>query len=87
MDKSYKRIRATWSNGEGKFKREWNIRSIVAQFNSKYNANYTIEDLDTYFYTLYDVLHCRMKDGKEMTFEGNCSYADKRPDRCWAVKY
>lgn len=87
MEKGYKRIRAKWSNGYGKFNTSWSIKSIVAAFNNKYDAQYTIEDLSDYFFTRYDVLHCEMKDGKQMTFSGGISMADKRPDRCWAVKY
>jgi hypothetical protein len=87
MDKGYKRIRAKWSNGDGKFETSWSIKWIIESFNRKYEAQYTIEDLSDYFFTRYDVLHCEMKDGKQMMFPGNCGGADKRADRCWAVKY
>jgi len=87
MEKGYKRIRAKWSNGYGKFSTSWSINAIITAFNNKYNAQYTIEDLDDYFFTRYDVLHCRMKDGQEMTFPSGVGSADKRADRCWAVKY
>jgi len=86
MEKEFKKIKAKWKNGDGTFYATWSLNGLLKTINSQEKTSYTKEDIDSYFFTVYDVLHIQV-GGKEYQFSANNSYADKRSVYCKALKY